>query len=42
MLKMSYIDQIHIRAVMICMSKRSKMGKEPTHISLLITFSIFN
>ena len=25
------IDQIHIRAVMLCMSKMSKMGKEHTH-----------
>ena len=31
MLKMSKIDQIHIRAVMLCMSKMSKMGKEHTH-----------
>ena len=28
------IDQIHIRAVMLCMSKTSKMGKEAyTHMS---------
>ena len=27
---MSKIDQIHIRAVMLCMSKTSKMGKEHT------------
>ena len=39
MLKMSKIDQIHIRAVMLCMLK---MGKEHTHTSLLITFLIFN
>ena len=30
MLKMSKIDQIHLRAVMLCMSKMSKMGKEHT------------
>ena len=28
MLKMSKIDQIHLRAVMLCMSMMSKMGKE--------------
>ena len=27
MLKMSKIDQIHLRAVMVCMSKMSKMSK---------------
>ena len=42
MSKMSKIDQIHIRAVMLCMLKMSKMGKEHTHTSLLITFLIFN
>ena len=42
MSKVSKIDQIHIRAVMLCMSKTSKMGKEHTHTSLLITFLIFN
>ena len=31
---MSKIDQIHLRAVMLCMSKMSKMGKEHTHTSL--------
>ena len=41
MLKMSKIDQIHLRAVMLCMSM-SKMGKEHTHTFLLITFLIFN
>ena len=30
MLSMSKIDQIHLRAVMLCMSKMSKMGKEHT------------
>ena len=39
MSKVSKIDQIHIRAVMLCMSK---MGKEHTYTSLLITFLIFN
>ena len=37
MLKMSKIDQIHLRAVMLCMSKMSKMGKEHTHTFWLIT-----
>ena len=32
MSKMSKIDQIHLRTVMLCMSKMSKMGKEHTHI----------
>ena len=35
------IDQIHIRAVMLCMSRMSKMEKEHTHTYLLITFLIF-
>ena len=39
MLKVSKIDQIHLKAVMLCMSK---MGKEHTHTFLLITFLIFN
>ena len=42
MLKVSKIDQIHLRAVMLCMSKMSKMGKEHAHTFLLITFLIFN
>ena len=42
MVYMSKIDQIHLRAVMPCMSKMSKMGKEHTHTFLLITFLIFN
>ena len=33
MSKMSKMDQIHLRAVMLCMSKMSKMGKEHTHTS---------
>ena len=33
MSKMSKIDQIYLRAVMLCMSKMSKMGKRTyTHI----------
>ena len=35
-------DQIYIRAVMLCISKMSKIGKEHTHTFLLITFLIFN
>ena len=31
MSKVSKIDQIHLRAVMLCRSKMSKMGKEHTH-----------
>ena len=42
MLKMSKIDQIHLRAVMLCMSKMSKMGKEHTHTFWLITSLILN
>ena len=42
MLKISMIDQIHLKAVMICISEMSKMGKEHTHTFLLITFLIFN
>ena len=36
MSKMSKIDQMHLRAVMLCMSKMSKMGKEQssTYIAL--------
>ena len=30
MLKTLKIDQIHLRAVMVCMLKTSKMGKEHT------------
>ena len=39
---MSKIDQMHLRAVMLCMSKMSKMGKEHTDTFMLITFLIFN
>ena len=35
-------DQIHLRAVMLCMSKTSKMGKEHTHTFWLITSLILN
>ena len=42
MLKTSKIDQIHLRAVMLCMLKASKMGKEHTDTFLLITFLILN
>ena len=42
MLKTSKIDQIHLRIVMLCMSKMSKMGKEHTHTFLLKTSLIFN
>ena len=35
MSKTSKIDQIHLRAVMLCMLK---MGKEHTHTFLLISF----
>ena len=42
MSKVSKIDQIHLTAVIICMSTMSKMGKEHTHTFLLITFLIFN
>ena len=42
MSKMSKIDQIYLNAVMLCMSKMSKMGKEHTDTFILITFLIFN
>ena len=42
MSKMSKIDQMHLRAVILCMSKTSKMGKEHTDTFMLITFLIFN
>ena len=42
MSKMSKIDQIHLRAVMLCMSKMLKMGKEHTHTFWLITSLILN
>ena len=42
MSKMLKIDQIHLRAVMLCMSEISKMGKEHTHTFWLITSLILN
>ena len=42
MLSMLKIDQIHLRAVMLCMSKMSKIGKEHTHTFWFITSLIFN
>ena len=42
MSKMSKIDLIHLRAVMLCVSKMSKMGKEHAHTFGLITFLILN
>ena len=39
---MSKIDQMHLRAVMLCMSKTLKMGKEHTDTFMLITFLVFN
>ena len=35
-------DKVHIRAVRLCMSKMSKMGKEHTHTFWFITSLIFN
>ena len=37
MSKMLTIDQIQLRAVMLCMSKMLKMGKEHTHTFWFIT-----
>ena len=37
MSKMSKIDQIHLKAVMLFMSKALKMGKEHTHTFMLTT-----
>ena len=42
MLSMSKIDQVYLNAVMLCMSKTSKIGKEHTDTFMLITFLIFN
>ena len=42
MSKMSKIDKVHIRGVMLCMLKTSKMGKEHTHTFWLITSLILN
>ena len=41
MSKMLKIDQIHLRAVMLRMSKMSKMGKEHTHTFFIIPFLIW-
>ena len=41
MLKMSKIDQIHLRVVMLCMSKMSKMGKEHTDTFFIIPLVIW-
>ena len=42
MSKMLKIDKVHIRGVMLCMSKMSKMGKEHAHTFWLITSLILN
>ena len=42
MLNMSKIDKVHIRGVMLCMSKMLKMGKEYTHTFWLLTSLILN
>ena len=42
MSKMLKIDKVHIRGVMLCMSKMSKMGKEHTHTFWLITSLLLN
>ena len=42
MSKMLKLDEIHLRAVMLCMSEMSKMGKEHTRTFWLITSLILN
>ena len=42
MSKMLKIDQIYLRAVILCMSEMLKMGKEHTHTFWLITSLILN
>ena len=42
MSKMSKIDQIHLRVVMLYMSKMSNILKKHTYTFLLITSLIFN
>ena len=42
MSKMSQIDKVHIRGVMLCMLKMSKIGKEHTHTFWLINSLILN
>ena len=39
---MSKIDKVHLRGVMLCMLKMSKMGKEHTHTFWLIISLILN
>ena len=41
MSKMSKIDQIHLRAVMLCMSKMLKMGEKHTDTFFIIPFLIW-
>ena len=39
MLKMSKIDQIHLRALMLCMSKMSKMSEiDQVHLRVVMLF----
>ena len=38
---MSKIDKVHLRAVMLCMSKMLKMGKEHTDTFFIIPFLIW-
>ena len=42
MSKVLKIDQIHLRVVMLCMLKMSKIKREHTHTFMLITFLIIN
>ena len=42
MSEMLEIDQVHLRTVMLCMSKMLKMGKEHTDTFWLITSLILN
>ena len=42
MSKVLKIDQIHLRAVILYMSKMSKIKKEHAHTFMLITFLIIN
>ena len=36
------VEDVHLRAVMLCMSETSKIGKEHTHTFWLITSLILN
>ena len=38
MLEMSKIDQVHLRVVVLCVLKMSKMGKEHTNTFFIIPF----